>query len=43
MSPQSKKIEVQNNLEVIESKQTKGPKQDTHNRLCSPMSEGGEP
>ena len=32
-----------NNLKFWEPKKTKGPKQDRHNRLGSPMSEGGEP
>jgi hypothetical protein len=31
-----------NNLKVFGSKKTKGPKQDSQNRLWSPMPEGGE-
>jgi hypothetical protein len=30
------------NLKVFGSKKTKGPKQDSQNRLWSPMPEGGE-
>jgi hypothetical protein len=32
-----------NNLNVLLSKETKGPKQDSQNQPRSPMPEGGEP
>jgi len=39
---QSRKIGKPNNLNFGSNK-TKGPKQDSQNRLRSPMPEGGEP
>ena len=40
---QTQKIGKPNNLKVLESKRTKGPKEDGQNRLRSQMPEGGEP
>ena len=31
-----------NNAKVFDSKKTKGPTQDSQNRLCSPVPDGGE-
>ena len=39
----NRKIGKTNNLKVFGSNKTKGHKQDSQNRLWSPMPEGGEP
>jgi len=40
---QDQKIGKTNNVQVFGSNKTKGPKQDSQNRLSSSMPEGGEP
>jgi hypothetical protein len=40
---QKQNIGKTNNFKVFESMKTKGPQQDSQNRLKSPMGEGGRP